>query len=44
MGTACFMGLDFIVKPNVLIPRQDTETLCVRALALAKKDGLSKRS
>lgn len=32
-GVACFMGLDFSVDRRVLIPRQDTETLCEAALA-----------
>lgn len=27
LGSACFMGLPFMVEPGVLIPRQDTETL-----------------
>lgn len=30
-----FMGLAFHVRPDVLIPRQDTETLCEQALRLA---------
>lgn len=32
-----FMGLTFHVASGVLIPRQDTETLCEHALALAKQ-------
>ncbi len=37
LGSWGFMGLDFAVRPGVLIPRQDTETLCERALRLAKE-------
>ncbi len=33
LGTQEFMGLEFIVSPDVLIPRQDTETLVERVLA-----------
>ncbi len=36
-GTAPFMGLEFNVSPEVLIPRFDTEVLVDRALMLAKK-------
>lgn len=32
-----FMGLPFSVREGVLIPRSDTETLCEKALELAKK-------
>lgn len=32
-----FMGLTFQVRPDVLIPRQDTETLCEQALLLANE-------
>ena len=33
LGTQEFMGLEFIVSPDVLIPRQDTETLVEQVLA-----------
>ncbi len=33
LGTQCFFGLDFAVDARVLIPRQETETLCELALA-----------
>ena len=39
LGSWAFMGLMFLVGPGVLIPRQDTETLCEHALALAKAQG-----
>jgi len=32
LGTRCFYGLDFRVDERVLIPRQETETLCENAL------------
>ena len=35
-GEAAFMGLTFRVAPGVLIPRQDTETLCEEALTRMK--------
>lgn len=35
-GTAPFMGFDFLVNGNVLIPRMDTEILVSEALKLAK--------
>lgn len=35
-GTAYFMGLKFIVNSHVLIPRQDTETLCEQALTFLR--------
>ena len=34
LGSANFMGLDFIVTPDVLIPRFDTERLAEKALEL----------
>ena len=39
LGEWGFMGLTFLVQPGVLIPRQDTETLCERALQLTKARG-----
>lgn len=39
LGSAFFMGFEFQVGPGVLIPRQDSETLCERAVKAAKKDG-----
>jgi len=35
-----FMSLDFIVTPDVLIPRQDTETLVEAVLTHVKSTGL----
>lgn len=37
LGTQEFMGLEFLVSPDVLIPRQDTETLVERVLADEKR-------
>jgi len=39
LGEWEFMGLPFRVDENVLIPRQDTETLCETALSLIKEKG-----
>lgn len=39
LGTESFFGLPFRVSPHVLIPRDDTEALCERALEVLKKDG-----
>lgn len=39
-GTQCFMGLDFDVDENVLIPRQDTETLVEDAMEIIRKNQL----
>ncbi|MBO4848854.1 MAG: peptide chain release factor N(5)-glutamine methyltransferase [Clostridia bacterium] len=39
LGSWGFMGLDFAVGPEALIPRQDTETLCEEALRLIKERG-----
>ncbi|MGN1024052.1 MAG: peptide chain release factor N(5)-glutamine methyltransferase [Lachnospiraceae bacterium] len=36
IGHAGFMGLDFLVTPDVLIPEQDTETLVEAALSFVK--------
>ncbi len=36
LGERYFMGLRFLVSEHVLIPRQDTETLCERAISLIK--------
>lgn len=33
LGTQCFYGLDFQVDSRVLIPRQETETLCEHGIA-----------
>jgi len=37
LGTQSFMGLDFLVNKNVLIPRSDTEVLVEETLNLAQK-------
>ncbi len=39
LGSWGFMGLEFIVAPCALIPRQDTETLCEEALRLISERG-----
>lgn len=39
LGEWAFMGMDFLVRPGALIPRQDTETLCEIALREAKLKG-----
>ncbi len=39
LGTASFMGLDFMVNEAVLIPRQDTETLVETVLEKADIPG-----
>jgi len=39
LGTQSFMGFIFRVRPLVLIPRQDTETLCEQALLWAPEGG-----
>lgn len=36
LGQAPFMGLEFVVRPGVLIPRQDTEILVENALPYCK--------
>ena len=41
LGRAWFMGLPFFVNENVLIPRQDTETLCELVLQYAKEHPVS---
>ncbi|MDL2259218.1 peptide chain release factor N(5)-glutamine methyltransferase, partial [Eubacteriales bacterium OttesenSCG-928-K08] len=35
-GEWFFMGLPFLVRPGVLIPRQDTETLCEAAIEILR--------
>ncbi|KJS19478.1 MAG: hypothetical protein VR72_18705 [Clostridiaceae bacterium BRH_c20a] len=37
LGTQSFMGLDFLVNKNVLIPRSDTEVLVEETISLARK-------
>jgi len=37
LGTAPFMGMEFIVTPDVLIPRQDTETLAEAVVVEARR-------
>ena len=37
LGSAAFMGLDFYVDENVLIPRPETELLCERAEELIRE-------
>ncbi|MDR1620688.1 MAG: peptide chain release factor N(5)-glutamine methyltransferase [Clostridiales bacterium] len=39
LGEWAFMGLPFFVRPGVLIPRADTETLARCALTLARENG-----
>lgn len=39
LGEWSFMGLDFTVTPDALIPRQDTETLVETAIGLIKERG-----
>ncbi|MDL2236072.1 peptide chain release factor N(5)-glutamine methyltransferase [Christensenellaceae bacterium OttesenSCG-928-L17] len=39
LGAWSFMGLPFVVRPGVLIPRPETELLCETALRLAKENG-----
>ena len=39
LGTQPFMGCSFYVDERVLIPRQDTETLCAQALQNAPEPG-----
>lgn len=44
LGHAGFMGLDFLVRPGVLIPRQDTELLVETALSHLKGLSLARPS
>jgi len=39
LGTRCFYGRPFVVDERVLIPRQETETLCELAIAFLKAAG-----
>ncbi len=39
LGECEFMGLDFKVNENVLIPRPETETVCEEALSVIKSKG-----
>ena len=38
LGSQPFYGRDFLVRKGVLIPRQDTEAVCERALGVIPKD------
>lgn len=42
IGTKEFMGLDFKVKPGILIPRPDTETLVEAVIEKIKEKGFKK--
>ena len=42
-GSQEFMGLDFKVTPDVLIPRQDTETMVEDAIDIIKKNKMRRR-
>ncbi|MBX4260753.1 peptide chain release factor N(5)-glutamine methyltransferase [Clostridium estertheticum] len=41
LGKCEFMGMDFIVKPGVLIPRPDTEILVEEVIKYVKEKGLT---
>ncbi|MCB2354851.1 peptide chain release factor N(5)-glutamine methyltransferase [Clostridium estertheticum] len=41
LGTCEFMGIDFIVRPGVLIPRPDTEILVEEVIKYVKEKGLT---
>jgi len=42
IGVQSFMGLDFIVKPGVLIPRSDTENLVLAVMDKIKENNFEK--
>lgn len=42
LGNVEFMGIDFIVKEGVLIPRPDTETLVEECISLIKENHIDK--
>jgi release factor glutamine methyltransferase len=42
LGECEFMGMDFIVKPGVLVPRPDTEILVEEVIKIIKEKGYNK--